>query len=104
MGKNDSSSEPLDFEAALKRLEEIVRLLEDGDIGLAESLEQYEEGVELLRQSHALLERAERRIEILSGVDAQGNPVTQPFDDTATFDQEEGKRRGRRRSTPRKTP
>ena len=58
----------------------------------------YEEGVKLLRQSYELLQRAERRIELLSGVDAEGNPVTQPFDDTATFDQDEpGKRRSRRR-------
>ena len=90
----------ISFEDALKRLEEIVHLLEEGDIGLSESLERYEEGVKLLRQSFELLGRAERRIELLSGVDAEGNPVTQPFDDTATFDQEEpGKRRGRRRSS-----
>ena len=88
-----------DFEQSLKRLEEIVHLLEEGDIGLNESLERYEEGVKLLRQSYELLQRAERRIELLSGVDAEGNPITQPFDDTATFDQEEpGKRRSRRRS------
>jgi exodeoxyribonuclease VII small subunit len=90
----------ISFEDALKRLEEIMHLLEEGEIGLNESLERYEEGVKLLRQSFELLQRAERRIELLSGVDAEGNPVTQPFDDTATFDQEEpGKRRSRRRSS-----
>jgi exodeoxyribonuclease VII small subunit len=89
----------ISFEDALKRLEEIVHLLEEGDVGLSESLERYEEGVKLLRQSFELLQRAERRIELLSGVDAEGNPVTQPFDDRATFDQvEPGKRRSRRRS------
>ena len=88
----------ISFEDALKRLEEIVHLLEEGEIGLNESLERYEEGVKLLRQSFELLQKAERRIELLSGVDAEGNPVTQPFDDSATFDQEEpGKRRSRRR-------
>jgi exodeoxyribonuclease VII small subunit len=102
MAKNappDSSSEQLDFEQALKRLEEIVHVLEEGDIGLSESLQRYEEGIKLLRQSYDLLQRAERRIELLSGVDAEGNPITQPFDDTATIDQDEpGKRRSRRRS------
>ena len=68
------------FEEALKRLEEIVHLLEEGEIGLSEALARYEEGVKLLRQSYDLLERAERRIELLSGVDAEGNPNTQPFD------------------------
>jgi exodeoxyribonuclease VII small subunit len=102
MSQKPTSDPPPDqptFEQSLKRLEEIVHLLEEGDIGLNESLERYEEGVKLLRQSYELLQRAERRIELLSGVDAEGNPITQPFDDTATFDQEEpGKRRSRRRS------
>ena len=93
------------FEDALERLEEIVHSLEEGDIGLNESLERYEEGVKLLRQSYELLQRAERRIELLSGVDAEGNPITQPFDDTATIDQDEpGKRRSRRRSAPTMRP
>ena len=93
---NTQNDAPLSFEDALKRLEEIVHLLEGGDVGLDEALKRYEEGVVLLRQSYEIL-RAERRIELLSGVDAEGNPITQPFDDTATIDQDEGKDRGRRR-------
>jgi exodeoxyribonuclease VII small subunit len=102
MAKQDAKSDaPIDFESALKRLEEIVHLLEEGDIGLGESLERYEEGVKLLRQSYDLLQRAERRIELLSGIDAEGNPITEPFDDSATFDAEEPtKRRSRRRAAP----
>ena len=67
------------FEQSLKRLEEIVHLLEEGDLGLNEALERYEEGVVLLRQSYDLLQRAERKIELLSGVDAEGNPITTTF-------------------------
>ncbi|MEN6457758.1 MAG: exodeoxyribonuclease VII small subunit [Thermoguttaceae bacterium] len=90
---------PVLFEDALARLEEIVRSLEEGNIGLNEALARYEQGVTLLRQSYELLQRAERRIELLSGVDAQGNPITRPLDDTATIErQEPGNRRGRRRS------
>ena len=81
--KRPSSDRP-SFEDALKRLEGIVHLLEGGDIGLNEALAQYEEGVKLLRQSYDLLERAERRIELLSGVDSEGNPATQPLDDPHT--------------------
>lgn len=73
------------FEEALKRLEEIVHLLEEGEIGLDEALKRYEEGVKLLRQAYDLLGRAERQIELLSGLDAEGNPVSQPFDDQATL-------------------
>lgn len=103
MPENSAQTPPLDFEAALKRLEEIVRSLEEGDVGLNAALERYEEGVKLLRQSYELLQRAERRIELLSGIDADGNPITQPFDHSATFNEKEpGKVRSRRRSSPKK--
>jgi exodeoxyribonuclease VII small subunit len=101
----DTTQQSPTFEQSLMRLEEIVHALEEGELGLNEALERYEEGVKLLRQSYELLQRAERRIEILSGVDAEGNPITQPFDDTATIDQEtSGKRRSRRRSAPSQPP
>jgi exodeoxyribonuclease VII small subunit len=104
-GAKGESAGQLSFEDALKRLEEIVHALEEGELGLNEALQRYEEGVKLLRQSYELLQRAERQIELLSGVDAEGNPVTQPFDDTATFDQAEpGKSRSRRRSSPSVPP
>ena len=85
MPEETTPPQQLSFEDALKRLEEIVHSFEDGKLGLAEALERYEEGVKLLRQSYDLLQRAERKIELLSGLDAEGNPITQPFDDTAMF-------------------
>ncbi len=84
-----TAAEEPDFEEALARLEAIVRLLEEGDIGLSEALTRYEEGVKLLRQSYDLLQRAERRIELLSGVDAEGKAICEPFDDRATLPSEE---------------
>ena len=72
------------FEQALERLEAIVHRLEDGQLGLDEALGQYEEGVGLLRRSYELLKKAERRIEILTAVDSEGGPTTEPFDDQAT--------------------
>ena len=91
------SADQPNFEEALERLEEIVHLLEEGEIGLDEALERYEEGVKLLRSSYDLLGRAERRIELLSGVDAEGNPISQPFDDRATLSREEEAQPGGRR-------
>jgi exodeoxyribonuclease VII small subunit len=79
-----AAAEPT-FEEALQRLEQIVHELEEGQIGLDEALARYEEGVHVLRRCHDLLEGAQRRIELLSGVDAEGNPVTQPLDHAATF-------------------
>jgi exodeoxyribonuclease VII small subunit len=81
---NNASDQP-NFEQSLARLDEIVHLLEEGELGLDEALARYEEGVKLLRQSYELLERAERRIELLSGVDAEGNPVTRPLEDVSTL-------------------
>src|SRR5512136_638733 len=94
---SDQTSDQLSFEDALKRLEQIVHALEEGELGLNEAMERYEEGVKLLRQSYELLHRAERKIELLSGVDAEGNPITEPFDDSATFtaDATTSPRRGR---------
>jgi exodeoxyribonuclease VII small subunit len=67
------------FEAALASLEAIVHDLEDGDLGLAEALARYEQGVKHLRHCYELLEQAERRIEQLTGVDADGRAKTAPF-------------------------
>lgn len=85
--ENDPQTPPTapTFEQSLARLEQIVVQLEDGRVDLADSLAAYEEGVRLLKQCHALLERAERRIELLSGVDADGKPVTEAFDDRSTI-------------------
>ena len=54
-----------DFETALKRLEEIVKKLEGGDLTLDSSLELFEEGIQLSRLCHVKLGQAERRVEIL---------------------------------------
>jgi len=55
-----------DFESALSELESLVKTLEDGTLSLEQSLELFERGVQLSRYCHTRLERAERRIEILS--------------------------------------
>ena len=73
------------FEQTLARLEEIVHLLEDGKIGLDDALGRYEEGVALLCAAYDLLERAQRRISLLSGVDSEGNPILRPMEDAASF-------------------
>src|SRR5262245_51332469 len=70
------------FEDSLAELESIVAELESGKLGLAEALARYEHGVRHLKACQQLLQRAERRIELLSGVDADGNPITQPLDDS----------------------
>jgi exodeoxyribonuclease VII small subunit len=74
------------FEAALSELEQIVRQLEEGNVGLSESLAHYEQGVKRLRDCYRLLEGAERRIELLERVDAEGQAITRRFLDEAAIE------------------
>jgi exodeoxyribonuclease VII small subunit len=69
------------FEDSLNELEKVVAELESGKLGLSDALARYEEGVKHLKGCQQLLEMAERKIELLSGVDAEGNPIAQPFDE-----------------------
>lgn len=68
------------FEAALTRLEEIVKDLEQGELPLEQSLKLFEEGVKLARLCNKRLEEAERKVEILLK-DKAGNMTTQPFEE-----------------------
>lgn len=54
------------FEENLKKLEEIVEQLERGDLTLDESLTRYEDGIKLYKQCLALLESAEKKVQILT--------------------------------------
>jgi len=67
------------FEAAIKRLTEIVNSLERGDLPLEDSLRLFEEGVRLSRISQRRLDAAEKRVEQLLAVDEQGRARTSPF-------------------------
>lgn len=88
------------FEQALARLETVVRDLEEGQIGLDEALARYERGVKLLRHCQTLLDRAERQIALVSGLDADGKPVCTPLDDAVTSLEEKARSRSRRRTSP----
>lgn len=68
-GKSDAepAGEP-DFEASLRRLEEIVARLEAGELPLEETLRLFEEGQGLVKTCDGLLERAEQRVkELVAG-------------------------------------
>jgi exodeoxyribonuclease VII small subunit len=70
----------LDFEAALKRLTAIVERLESGDLSLEQSLALFEEGTRLSRTSQAQLDAAEKRVEELLAIDANGRPIVRELD------------------------
>jgi exodeoxyribonuclease VII small subunit len=78
------------FEACLAELQGLVRLLEEGALGLEESIAGFERGISLLRHCYQSLEQAEQRIEILTGFDRSGNPIVAPFDAASTLEVAQG--------------
>lgn len=92
------------FEEAVERLKRIVHDLEEGEIGLDDSLRRYEEGVRLIRLCTTQLEKAERRLEMLERVDNQGAAVTRPMDDAEMSLEEKAGDRSRRRTAAKKEP
>jgi exodeoxyribonuclease VII small subunit len=92
------------FEVSLEELEKIVSELESGKLGLSDALERYEQGVKHLKSCQNLLEQAERKIELLSGVDADGNPITDSFEESDDESLEsKAAARGARRTTVTKS-
>ena len=57
--------EALSFEAAMARLEVIVKAMEGDNLPLDESLALYEEGIALVRRLSRELDEAEQRVQIL---------------------------------------
>lgn len=67
-----------DFESELKKLEEIVSQLEEGDLTLDRAMELFEEGVKISRFCNGKLEEAERKVETLTRT-ANGRLTEIPF-------------------------
>lgn len=54
------------FEQATARLEEIVKLMDNGKIPLSESLALFEEGVSLVKLCNQMLDTAEQKVKVLT--------------------------------------
>ena len=59
----------LNFEDAMKRLEEVLRLLEAGDVPIDRTLALYEEGVSLVKLCNKILDNAAERVKIITETD-----------------------------------
>ena len=68
----------MEFEAAIKRIDEISAKLEDASLKLDDSLALYEEGVALVALCRAKLEAAEQKISCLYP-DENGELKEKPF-------------------------
>src|SRR4051794_30549655 len=106
-GEHSSSGDAtngVSFENSLSELEAIVHDLEEGQLGLADALARYEQGVKHLKHCYQVLEAAERKIELLTGVTEDGSALTAPFDESDETLSESAGRRRRARKTPKTTP
>ena len=57
---------PLPFETALAQIEEIIVRIESGEVGLEESLAEYERGVTLITHCRGKLDAARQKVEDLT--------------------------------------
>lgn len=72
------AKDKMSFEDSVKRLDEIVKLLERGDAPLSESLKLFEEGTSLISNCDTLLNEAEQKVvKLRKGQD--GEPEELPF-------------------------
>jgi len=82
MKKEPSDGKEISFEEAYRQLEALVGSLESGQCELEDSLERYEKGIALLRICRQKLAGVSRRVELLKGIDEQGEPVLERLDET----------------------
>lgn len=61
-----AEQDPVDFEAALAELEDLVGRMEAGSMSLEESLAAFERGIKLTRECQSALKSAELRIKALT--------------------------------------
>jgi len=71
--------EKQEFEDDLKRLQRIVEELSGGKLTLQEALKKYEEGVKLAQSCSAVLNDAQRKVELL--MKKEGKFSVEPFAD-----------------------
>jgi exodeoxyribonuclease VII small subunit len=60
----------LTFEESIGQLKDIVGQIEQGEIPLQDSLDQYERGMALIKHCRGILQKAEKRIEKISKEEA----------------------------------
>jgi len=87
--KTEDDISKLNFEDAIKQLRTIVDKIEQGQIPLQDSLEQYEQGMALIQHCRRILQKAEKRIEKISKTDDEPAAATpEPADEAPGADKE----------------
>lgn len=62
----DARGEPASFEESLAQLEGLIERIESGEIGLEQSLAEYERGMALIGRCEEILKKAEQRVQELN--------------------------------------
>lgn len=86
------------FEESLAELQRVVSDLEQGELGLTDSLARYEQGIQHLKYCYLQLEAAESRLELLRSVKENGQADTEPFGEESMTLEEKASSRSARRS------
>ena len=69
MIEEQNKIEELSFENSIDKLKGIVSSIETGQVGLEESLKQYENGMKLISHCREILKQCELKIETLTSTD-----------------------------------
>ena len=67
-----SAKKQITFEKSLRELESLVDELEGGKLGLEEGVGRYQAGVELLKELHESLAKAEAKVEEMTAILQEG--------------------------------
>ncbi len=78
MTTSATKKQPIRFEQAMSRLEQIIQLLDNPETGLEEMIPLVEEGLSLIRSSKELLKNAELRIRTLENPQETAPEATPP--------------------------
>ena len=78
MAKKEVKQQDPTFEEAISQLEELVEIMESGELSLDDSLQAFEKGVKLTRICQKSLEEAEQKVRILS--ENKLDSELEPFD------------------------
>jgi len=73
------------FEAKMKRLEELVKHMERGDLSLEQSIASFEEGIKLVKECTAVLGEAEKKIQKLTEQGTETGTREERGDDELPF-------------------
>jgi len=74
----------IDLEKALSELDKLISEMERGGLPLEKSLEYFEKGIALARQSQDILKAAEQKVQIL--LNKNNEVVLQPYEDDEESD------------------